>query len=129
MNKANFLLISGILLIFTGCATNSHNSILGSWKSSSDEGGHLEFQEHGILISHMEPKPDLSKFNISSNAIIISEGLEVPSTWEFINNSDIVLTFEFSNETLTVTNSIIQISDDKMVMSSTGKKSTYSRIK
>ena len=129
MNKADLLLIFGILLIFTGCATKTHDSISGTWQPPSGKGDLLELIEDGTLISHMEFKPDLSKFEIPTDkAIIEYQDLEISGTWKFINNSDIVLTLEFSNETITVTNSIVQITDEMMVMNINGTNSIYTRV-
>jgi len=129
MNKTNFIAIAGILLFFTGCVSKSQDSILGSWESPTDEGGYLEFKENGILTSHMKFEPDLAGMKLPEGKNEFKfQDMEIPGTWKIFNESDIELTFKFSNETITVTNTIVQILDDILVMNINGTNSTYSRI-
>ncbi|QBG47690.1 hypothetical protein EGM51_09905 [Verrucomicrobia bacterium S94] len=139
MRKKYIPIALGILFSVSSCAHKTQNSILGNWQSPTDNGGSLEFIENGKLVSHMEFttnimqekfQPHLSEEDIKAiRPEMVSSDVEIPGSWKMINSSNIILNFEFSNETITVTNSIVQITDNQMIMSINGKNTVYTKVK
>jgi hypothetical protein len=127
------LFITASIILLFSCTTTTQPELAGVWIDSSD--AKFEFIEGGSLICHskFDPTPTENireELGISSDAIIISPevDMKINGNWEMLDDSTIIMSLDLSNETLSLTNKIQIISDDRIVLSREDYSSEFNRL-